>query len=113
MRKLVSVLIIGFLIIINFNLIQGSLTSSQKLSGVNKIEDKIEDLEKENKSLRAELEKANSSFYVEKEARDKLGFGKLGETTIVVAEQLKDQGADVSEEKNKSNLEKWFELILN
>lgn len=113
MRKIVSLLIIGVLIIINFNLLQSSLSSSKKLSEVSKIEGRIKDLEKDNKDLKAELQERSSSFYIEKDARDKLGFGKTGETTIVVINQLASQKKNTKEEKNKSNLEKWRDLLTN
>lgn len=113
MRKIVSLIIIGILILINFNLLQSSLSSSKKLNEVNKIGGRINDLEKENQDLKTELQERSSSFYIEKEARDKLGFGKAGETTIVVTNQLASQNKNTKEEKNKSNLEKWFDLVTN
>ena len=70
MRKIVSLLIIGVLIITNFNLLQSSLSSSKKLSEVSKIAGRIKDLEKDNKDLKAELQERSSSFYIEKDARD-------------------------------------------
>jgi len=113
MRKIVSLIIIGVLLVLNFNLVQDSLSSSQKLSEVSKVEDRIKNLEAENQELKSELTFRDSSFFVEKEARDKLGFGKPGETTIVVANQLINQTKQDAEEKNKSNLAKWFDLIRN
>ncbi len=113
MRRIVSFLIIGFFLLINFNLVQSSLSSSKKLAEVSKVGDRIKDLEAENKDLKADLAERDSSYFVEKEARNKLGYGKAGETTIVVANQLIMEAKNQNELKNKSNLEKWLDLIRN
>lgn len=113
MRRVISLLIIGLLLLINFNLVQSSLSSSKKLAEVGKIEGRIKDLEAENKGLKAELAERDSSYFIEKEARNKLGFGKTGETTIVVASQLIKETKNQNEFKDKSNFEKWLDLIRN
>jgi cell division protein FtsB len=113
MRKLISLIIIALLLIVNFNLIQSIFSSSEKLSEVNKIEDRVKDLEDENKKLKATLEERDSNFYIEKEARNKLGFGKEGETTIVVSQNLLEQEKVSKNLTGKSNFEKWLELITN
>lgn len=114
MRKLLTFLIVTILIILNISLIKGSYQSSEKLAEISQQEAKVQELEAKNKTLRTELEKRNSPYYIESEARDRLNFGRSGETTIVVEDQvLIPSGSEKKSSDNKSNLEKWFDLITN
>jgi len=113
MRRFISLLIIGFLLLVNYNLMQGIFSSSKKLDEIDNVEEKISALEKENKNLKQELEKRSTSFYIEKEARDKLSYGKPGEVSIVVPEQFKKLSSNEKTKERKPNFQKWLELIFH
>lgn len=114
MRKIVTFIVIAVLLAVNFNLLKGSYESAQKLKEVSAQEDKVKALENKNLFLKDQLKETDSGFYIEQQARDKLGFSKTGETTVIVENQAISFVEDTQKvEKNKSNLEKWVELIKN
>jgi len=110
MRKLISLVVIGLLLIINFNLLKSSYESANKLEQLSKEEEKVKELEQTNKSLKEELEKRNSPFFVEQEARNRLGYSKPGESIVVVEDSVINETRK-QESANQSNLQKWLELL--
>ncbi len=111
MRKLVSLIIIGLLIIINFNLLKSSYESQSKLKQVNSQEAKIDELKKTNSDLKDELKKRESAYYIEQEARNLLDYGRTGETTIVIADQNFSEAQKAKNQDKKSNFQKWLDLL--
>ena len=111
MRKLLSLIIIGLLIIINFNLLKSSYESQNKLKQVNSQEEKIKQLQKTNSDLKTQLKKRDSDYYIEEQARNLLDYGKPGETTIVIADQNFSEAQKTKTEDKKSNFQKWLELL--
>ena len=114
MRKVVTFIVVIVLVLINLNLIKGSYDSAEKLKQINLQESKVKGLQDKNISLKNQLSETNSTFYLEKQARDKLGFSKNGETTVVIEDQSLEKNSEIKkEEKAKSNVEKWIELVRN
>ena len=109
-RRILSVLVIGILLVINFNLLKSSYESATKLSQINGDQDKIKELEKVNVDLKSQLKETDSTFFVEKEARDKLGLGKQGEVAVVV-EGATDKSTSKEESQPLSNFQKWLKLL--
>src|SRR3990170_2789660 len=54
---------------------------------VDEAKKEVSDLKKENSSLQEKLVYVNSPEFVEKEARDKLGYGREGEVILVLSDQ--------------------------
>ena len=67
--------------------------------------------EVENKQLQQKLEEVKSDDFVEREAREKLGLGKLGEVVVIVPSppNLKSQATNSNTE---ANWRKWWELYV-
>ena len=113
MRKAASVLVIITLVVLNFNLLKSSLSSANKLADINKESLKLLTLEKQNQNLKDQLTERGSQFFIEQEARNKLGFGKSGETTIVVENQVLSSTQANKDNKTIVNWEKWLNLFRN
>ena len=113
MRKAASVLVIITLVVLNFNLLKSSLSSANKLADINKESLKLLTLEKQNQNLKDQLTERGSQFFIEQEARNKLGFGKSGETTIVVENQVLSSTQANKDNKTIANWEKWLNLFRN
>ena len=113
MRKLITFVVIGVLILLNLNFIQGSYQSFQKLVEVNKEQSKVKDLQAKNSDLKQELQKRDSTYFIEQEARNRLGYTRSGETTIVI--ESSEIGAEnkEKEQKQKTNLQSWLDLVTN
>lgn len=114
MRKIITFILIGILAIFNFNLIKGSFESSQKLTQISAEQGKIKSLQVQNLSLKNQLKETDTSFYIEEQARNKLGYSKVGETTVVVADQnLETARSSNRTNSPKSNWQAWLDLIKN
>lgn len=111
MRKLLSIIVILVLIFTTINLAKGSYDSYKKLKEVNSGQGDLNSLRLKNDELKKELSQKQSDFALEKEARDKLGYGKAGETAIVVHDVNLSSKVNNSMQKQKSNLQKWLELL--
>lgn len=76
----------------------------------------VEKLEKEQTALKQRLEIATSSAFVEKAAREKLGWGKEGEYIVVLPNEefLKSLAPKISQEQKpqKPNWQKWLKLFF-
>lgn len=111
MRKIFSLIVIGVFILLNLNLARTSFESSQKLEQINKEVNKVEVLQEKNNNLKSELQKRESSFFIEQQARDKLGYGRNGEVAIVVENKDLKGPSPETTEQTKSNFQKWLDLL--
>ena len=66
--------------------------------------------QEENSRLQAQLEEASSPEFVEREARDKLGYGREGEVILLLPEQeLESVRAG---EQERPNWKKWWDVYI-
>lgn len=71
----------------------------------------VRKLEEENAKLKAEKDFRNTNFFVEKEAREKLGFGIEGESTVVFKrEQSTPEAKPLQDER--PNYQKWLDFLF-
>lgn len=69
--------------------------------------------EEENKRLKDAYAEAQTPQFVEKQARDKLGLVREGETVVIVDNSEKVKvNSEKSEEKNEPNWKQWIALFL-
>lgn len=83
---------------------------STKFQEIYNVEGKGAQLQKENENLKLALEEGKSSFSLEKQARDKLGFQKPGDVLYVTPE--KDKAAKQGESKKLANWQEWLNLLF-
>lgn len=111
MRKFLSIFLIIILALAIFNLAKGSFESYSKLQELNQGQSELSGLKDKNQQLRSLVKLKQSDFAIEKEARDKLGFGRAGETAIVVQDQNLNSKEQSSGQKSKANFSKWLEFL--
>ena len=76
---------------------------------VKRAQSEVAAAEVENKQLQQKLEEVKSDDFVEREAREKLGLGKPGETVVIVPTpgRVQDSGFKIQDEPN---WRKWWRL---
>ncbi len=75
-------------------------------------QEEVQKLEYENAKLKEEKGFRETSFFVEKEAREKLGYGIEGELTVVFRQQPATSEAKLSVEDEKPNWMKWLDFLF-
>lgn len=80
---------VGFIIflILVVSLVRSVLRITGSYASVENARSKLDDLRALQSELSQELAELNTDFYVEKEARDKLGYAKSGEVILVLPEE--------------------------
>ena len=77
---------------------------------------KLEKARVENEALKQELGHVQSEAFIEKEAREKLGMAKPGETVLFLPQEIEGIANFVSfgknEEKELPNWQKWWKLFF-
>ena len=104
---ILSIILILFLIWFFLKGYNENRATNQNLESLKK---EIEDLEKDNQEFSRLIEYFNSSSFVEKEAREKLGLKKNGEKVVAVSENnnyRKDEDNQIVE-KNIENKKSIF-----
>jgi len=87
----------------------------QKSGEMEKSQLALDKLRIKNEELKKQLEYVNSDAFIEKEARDKLGLGKAGETILILPENLEIIGVnqpEISANQSLPNWEKWWKLFF-
>jgi cell division protein FtsB len=71
----------------------------------------LDNVKKEQAELKQRLAQVQTAEFVEKEAREKLGYGKDGEIIVIVPKLEESQESDSSEGPIE-NWRKWWELYI-
>lgn len=112
MRRMLSIGLIVFLLIFITALTKNILDSYKRLEDLGKVKKEEQALEKETKELKKELEYRDSEEFVEKEARNKLGLSKKGESIYVVEDESSEEENSISGEKEDfSNWQLWVKVF--
>jgi cell division protein FtsB len=107
--KNLLVFLVGGVIIVNLAL--GCWRLWQAGGKVGEAAKQLEKLKIKNEKLKSELEYVKSPEFVEKEAREKLGLGRPGEEVWILPSISANQ-PPISENQDKPNWERWWELFL-
>ena len=113
---LALVLIVSFL---GFNLFTQFSKSKEVDNKIDELKSEIEKTGRDNTDLAELVDYFKSDLFVEKEARNKLGFKKQGESVVIVENTLSEQKTEnlppdkplVSKEK-KINPQLWWEYFF-
>ncbi len=116
--KLISrISILLFTILLSISLLKSinNITSSnQKIQDA---QNKLKELKKQNEELKIKVEGVQTQDFIEKQARDKLGLAKPGETVVVLPdpELLKKLAPERPSEETElpdPNWKKWAKLFF-
>lgn len=114
MRKVISVVIIVSLLFTASALTKNIWDSYKKVQSLEEIRKKEQSLRKETKDLKKELEDRKSSDFVEREARNKLGLSRPGESIYVVEQETADEApVEENENTNLSNWQLWLKVFTD
>ena len=70
-------------------------------------------LNAENERLKLRLDEVQTPEWQEEEIREKLGYGKPGETVLILPENEEQEGGRVEEYKEpEANWRKWWKLYI-
>lgn len=72
----------------------------------------LEREEARNRELQAKLEEATSSAFIEKEAREKLGLVKEGDTVVLIDRTENSELNDQAKTEDLPNWKKWWKLFF-
>lgn len=118
MRKVAAQPVVRFIVIfasaiMSFGLIRTLVDTWQKGDVVGKQRSELEAIERQHAELENKLKEATSSSFVEREARNKLGFIKEGETVILMGTPTPEEnGPQNSTGTPLSRWEKWWKLFF-
>jgi len=108
-KRILQLLIIIILVSFAINTARQVLKLNQVKRKFDQTATKLENLKAENQKLNTELQFRQTPEFVEKEARDKLGLVKEGETEVILSkgELTKEQA-----QKNQTGLKFWFDRLF-
>lgn len=111
-KKFILALITLFLVwlIINYSLQIAKLWQSGKRIGEKKKELSL--IEKKNNEFKESLEKVQSTEFIEKEAREKLGMSKEGERVVIMPQVGTNLEFTNEQISNEPNWQKWWQLFV-
>lgn len=86
-KKIVIIAIILAGLIAGYNLISQILEATKSGERLSQAADLVHQLEIKNKDLKKRLAAIQTPEFIEKEARNKLGFAKTGETIVIIPDE--------------------------
>ncbi|HEX7456331.1 MAG TPA: septum formation initiator family protein [Candidatus Nanoarchaeia archaeon] len=105
-RLVVVLILLASVIMLGKNI----ANQASKFKEIYQAEGEARKLADENENLRTDLDKEKSSFSLEGEARDKLGYQKKGEVLYVIPNQ--GNLTQKNDREARQNWEEWLDLIL-
>lgn len=114
-----KVFVFGLGLLFAVSLIRNIFTLRSSESKISDAQVRLEDVEKQTQDLQKQLDEVESGNYREKQARDKLGLAREGETVVYLPNEqiLRNiaplSGGDDSDQLPLPNWQKWLELFVN
>lgn len=110
MKTTLRLSIIVFLVLASLTLTKNIYSQASKFKEIYQAESKVGKLTKQQEELKTTLEKQKSAGFLEKQARDKLGFQKPGDVLYVVLDQ--ESSGKEKEKTNRKNWEGWLDFLF-
>jgi cell division protein FtsB len=119
--KIGKVILLGVSLLMILSVYRSLKQMGQKISLLKQAEQEVTELRLENLELSLEVEEAGSVTRLEKEARDRLNYGKKGEVVFVIEDELVDMGKQKvqailnpeSEIVEVDVLGEWVDFVVN
>ena len=114
-KKVIFILVGVFLVILGYSLISQIISTLRSDDRLEQASTELHKLELKNRELRKRLAEVKSIEFIEQQARDKLSFGREGETVVIIPEEkiqevLSDK--DENEEPKLPNWQGWLRLFF-
>lgn len=111
-KKLVSGLILVFVIFTIVSLARNVYNLVQTGKQLEKTEKKIQGLKQDQGNLKKDLDRVESDQFIEEEARKKLNYVKGEEVVVILPKENTDQQQETLNKKPLSNWQKWLNLLF-
>lgn len=107
----------GLIIMLSLTLVKNVTRANQIHTQIEAERSKLIKIQTDNEKLEAQIAMTQSSEFIEREMRDKLGLGKVGETMVVLpdADSLRKLAPVISVEVDTlpdPNWKKWMKLFF-
>ncbi|OGH14558.1 MAG: hypothetical protein A3H50_01370 [Candidatus Levybacteria bacterium RIFCSPLOWO2_02_FULL_37_10] len=79
---------------------------------ITKAQKELDSEKRENKELKSKLSQAQSSKFVEEEARNKLLLVKPGEEQVIISQDLLSSSSAKKKPDSRPNFRKWWDLFF-
>lgn len=117
MKRLVltiKIILLAFLVILIFGQIRTITSLSGKKSIVTNRQTELSKLKNEHETLRRKEEETKTKEYIEREARNKLGMGRVGETIILLPDEDSTNSGKTtpSAQDFRPIWQQWLELFF-
>lgn len=113
MKKIIFIIITIASLLIIKNFVVSIYDLWQKNNLVVEAQKELENEKKKNQNLKKDLAKAQSSKFIEQEARNKLLLVKEGEQKVIIPKELiASQAAKNEVVNNEPNWKKWLQLFF-
>jgi cell division protein DivIC len=106
-NKPAFLLLLVVALIITYNLIGQIFQTLKSGERLKTATDTLITLENRNKQLKEQLKEAKSKEYIEREARDKLGLVREGETMVVIPDEKLNSVLGISKTESQPRLPNW------
>jgi cell division protein FtsB len=73
---------------------------------------KLTQVQKKQEELKSQLAQVQTPEFVEKEAREKLGYGREGEVIVILPQNDSAKNEVLSAKENNPNWKKWWDLYI-
>lgn len=93
-------------------------TLARKSDVVSEREQQLHSLEKEQESLKKRYSETNTAFFIEEEARNKLGLVKPGETLVYIQKDASESATQTQNEESTTSraeitiLQQWWNVFF-
>lgn len=113
-RRIIHLIIIGVSAVLVVNLSRSIWDLWRRRDILGEREAVLRRLKEEHARLQSELEYTQSPAFIEKEARNRLGLGREGETVVLMPNDKFQMTNEKTEEKtiNIPNWKKWWRLFF-
>lgn len=105
-----------FILVASIRLMSSLVDTIQKQKIVEERKSVQAQVRKEHEALLKQGSLVESEYFVEREAREKLGLGREGESVVIVSRMATEAGVSASPQvqiqEKKSNMRLWWELFF-
>lgn len=111
-RRLTALALLGISVYLVVGLGRQVWSTIQSSRRIDQAPFQLEREKQRNQQLQKEISYLESDDFVEKEARDKLGMARRGETVVIVAKDLAEQASSrLLEREALPNWYRWWQLF--
>ena len=111
-NKLLTWFLFFLCVVLAFNFVRSWWQRRERGDIIQKSQLKLEQMKQEQENLKRELARVESFEYIEKQARDKLNMGRVGEAVMILPPITPKVYPTPTPIDQSSNWEKWLRVFL-